>query len=288
MSVKSLPVLKAELRNHIFNRNPYRVDQDFHDLFSAVSHYTRGNFNEQPYDDTPITDASYLYTRSLVPHFQRDNNKWTEAMQVAYVENVLKGYRTDLFLYTTKADYEEWGYGKAKVLDGLQRLTAMMNFIGGKFKAFGYTFQELFEGGVISRNMSVGFRIFTFQSDIEAAIHYIQMNRNITHSAGDISRAIEYVNNSFAVELLATRTLEKDIKVDWESDVKLYWLELCQRHGQAVSIRETGRNSVWYTIPVTIHDTKFDLLVGFMSYLSGVGDQLSGWISTKPFYSVKF
>lgn len=83
----------------------------------------------------------------LNPIFQR-GHVWTREQQVAYIENFLRSpqtvnktiYMNDLFIYGSVdkvTDENNMVAGKIVCLDGLQRLTAALDFIHGKFTVFG-------------------------------------------------------------------------------------------------------------------------------------------------------
>ena len=83
----------------------------------------------------------------LNPVFQR-GHVWIREQQVAYIENFLRSpqtvnktiYMNDLFLYGSVdkiTDNNNMVAGKIVCLDGLQRLTAALDFIHGKFTVFG-------------------------------------------------------------------------------------------------------------------------------------------------------
>ena len=83
----------------------------------------------------------------LNPIFQR-GHVWTREQQVAYIENFLRSpqtvnktiYMNDLFIYGSAGkvtDENNMVAGKIVCLDGLQRLTAALDFIHGKFTVFG-------------------------------------------------------------------------------------------------------------------------------------------------------
>lgn len=81
------------------------------------------------------------------------------------------------------------------ILDGLQRITAIHEFITGNIKAFGKTFAELKEVRLISNvRCRVKLNIYTFPNDDEAINFYIAMNENITHSKQDIDKAKKYLS----------------------------------------------------------------------------------------------
>jgi hypothetical protein len=80
---------------------------------------------------------------NLLPDFQR-GHVWTEAQQIAYVEFFLRGGMTGRTIYL---NYPNWGhfspipkgqYREFIIVDGLQRLTALLRFVRGEIPAFGH------------------------------------------------------------------------------------------------------------------------------------------------------
>lgn len=81
----------------------------------------------------------------LNPDFQR-GNVWTEEQQISYVEFLLKGGKTARVIYL---NYPSWSYNimpgdynEFVCVDGLQRISALKNFVGNKIKVFGSYFNE--------------------------------------------------------------------------------------------------------------------------------------------------
>ena len=75
----------------------------------------------------------------------------------------------------------------SKIIDGLQRTTAIMDFISGKIKPFGYNYLELKKDRNLRRfNDRLTIAIYDFDSWGEVGKFYIDMNENITHSKKDI------------------------------------------------------------------------------------------------------
>ncbi|KAB7891350.1 hypothetical protein [Poseidonibacter ostreae] len=103
-----------------------------------------------------------------------------------YVENIIMGVKSEILLFRMKEDTD------AQIIDGLQRITALIDFINGKIKAFGFSYNELKESlsKVDSYNMKV--RIYTFKTWEDVGKFYIDMNENITHSKADIKKAKDW------------------------------------------------------------------------------------------------
>jgi len=133
--------------------------------------------------------AMYLkYYENYIPEFQRENNKWTKKMQISFVENLMLGCKSSLLFYTTsKREFPEW-----KILDGLQRITAINLFITNKIKIFKEFKYDDIKHILDDCNM-LEFKLYRFDSEEEAIEFYISMNENITHSKKDIQKAKDFL-----------------------------------------------------------------------------------------------
>lgn len=168
-----------------FTKQSYSVTVGIKDFHRKLYDYI-ANIGE---DDRDIS-VDTIYQEGI-PAFQRDNDKWTMEMKIKFVENCLLGYKGEIFLYS----YNDIKTG-CKILDGLQRTTALLDFQEGKFKVFGdIAYDDI---SVLSiMNMTSYFitlRVFQFKDEIETVRFYISMNENITHSSEDIDRAKQYLN----------------------------------------------------------------------------------------------
>ena len=131
--------------------------------------------------DLPILELAKDLPNSI-PKFQRDNDKWSSAMQSSFVANLAKGYKgSPLILYTVGSTD---GKTHCNVLDGLQRITAIYEFYYGDMSI------EIGNSGLIHNsvllkdeyfsrfmsNRTININIFHFKNEIEVVEHYIEMN----------------------------------------------------------------------------------------------------------------
>lgn len=141
-----------------------------------------------------ITDA--------IPDFQRGNDKWTDERQSSFIWNMLRGNRSGmLIIYTLKKDLS-----KKFVLDGYQRITAMLRFLFdqdffvktpyGDFNS--NMLREQFRGHIPCQAVISVMRL-DFDSHVDACDHYIDINKGISHSDADIQRAIDYKMSQLAL-----------------------------------------------------------------------------------------
>lgn len=170
-------------------------------LISSISLYT-------DYCDDEDFSVERFFEKAI-PGFQRDNNKWTLQMQQKFVENVLKGFKTEIKLF--RMDEEE----DSQVIDGLQRLTAIVDFMQNKFTIFGTFYYKDLNFSEFGASIIVS--IFKFNDWQEVANFYIDMNENITHSAEDIEKAKNWFernyNISFHDDVVVKGDLESEINI---------------------------------------------------------------------------
>ena len=133
----------------------------------------------------------------LNPDFQR-GHVWTEAQQIHYVENALRGIvaQTAFVIQLNCPNWENDDYqGELprgmQCIDGLQRLTAIQRLMAGDIKPFGLSLEDLEYSSFSLKGVSYRFRIemFTFQTRAELLKHYLDLNTGGTpHSADEIER----------------------------------------------------------------------------------------------------
>jgi len=172
-----------------FQKQHYEVSLDFNRITSLNFHIL-GSMEDIPGFGEDFNDL----LKYGIPKFQRDNNKWSKEMQVAFIENVVEGYRPTITLFTFDSIYSKISYSRCWILDGLQRLTAIIKFLNGELKAFGRTYEELKEFSPIKlTGYFEGYvRIYRFRSMPDVIDFYIDINKNITHSKEDIQKAKNY------------------------------------------------------------------------------------------------
>lgn len=180
--------LNTLISKSAFNRSSYQVDVRLSGLFRGLSMYTHG------YDNDFVLGENPARFTECIPPFQRNNDKWSEDMQVKFIENIIKGLRTTLMFYEVVPNDGMPLMCSCMILDGLQRLTALYRFVTGEINAFGYSHDELFANKTYRMALqTMKIQIYTFSTEIEAVEFYIDINENMTHSKEDIAKAREYL-----------------------------------------------------------------------------------------------
>lgn len=192
---QSLIDLVVSCRKSAFSLNCESVDSRLHNFILVSSLYMQPDIYKYSdirlggvFDYKPPTEFLDEWLTYATPCFQRSNNKWSEAMQISFVENILKGFRTEIFLF-------KLGDGYAQLIDGLQRTTAIIKFLKGEIKIFGGLNVFDLQSVIKQFRSKITIKLYTFNSLDDAICFYIEMNENITHSADDIAKAKRFLTS---------------------------------------------------------------------------------------------
>jgi hypothetical protein len=171
--------LEQIIENSAFNKQSYVVNIPIRKFIKSIMFYINDDIENPTYKDI---------LKYGVPNFQRDNNKWTENMQIKFVENIIKGFVSKIQLFELKNN------SKSQILDGYQRITALSSFIEGKFKVFNnsISFSDIENTILKGINKNIIIEIFKFDNLNDVIDFYVEMNENITHSPEDIKKALSF------------------------------------------------------------------------------------------------
>ena len=161
--------------------------------FSDIKKFTRraSYAVDIPLEYVKKTIDNYINECNLImePDFQR-GHVWTEKQQISYVEYFLKGGLSGKDIYFNDPN---WHYNSNKkytefvLVDGLQRLTAIIAFLDNKFKVFDHYYSE-FEG-YPSLECHFRFHINDLKTRSEVLNWYLEMNTGgVVHSDEEIER----------------------------------------------------------------------------------------------------
>lgn len=150
-------------------------------------------------------------TFNLNPDFQR-GHVWTREQQVAYVENVFRGIAPMLFKFNAPSFGSITGGdippGDFVCVDGLQRLTALREFLAGKFKVFGAYDHDSLKGTPFDSrrlNLTCVFEIFTFTHRADLLQFYLDLNSGGTvHAPEEIERVKQLRDQALGGDTTAT------------------------------------------------------------------------------------
>ena len=131
----------------------------------------------------------------LCPDFQR-GHVWTHEQQVAYVESFLRGAADATIEFnnpsmgTLLLDPGDLHPYSMVCVDGLQRLTALREYMAGRVKVFGGLSAEDLKGTSFDANRYTWtLKCFDFPTRAQLLQHYLDLNAGGTpHSAEEIAR----------------------------------------------------------------------------------------------------
>jgi uncharacterized protein with ParB-like and HNH nuclease domain len=140
----------------------------------------------------------------LHPDFQR-GHVWTENQKHHFIENVLRGVvSTSGFLVQFNCpNWEDGSYTGdlplgMECIDGLQRITAVLDFLKGSVRPFGFTVDDL-AGSSFAIKSRFRFRvaIHNFSNRAELLQHYLDLNTGGTpHSKEEIDRVHKLLDDA--------------------------------------------------------------------------------------------
>lgn len=180
------------IKSSAFNINcNYKVDARFEDFFNPKGGLA--SFNDKllaRLGNETLTNNEII--ASVTPEFQRENTKWSQQMQIQFIENLVCGFRTNIQLFEIAGGSE---MGDCFIIDGLQRTTSMGAFHSGEFKIFGeFDINDVLESPMLGR-IRIDLSIYSFNNFREAVEFYINMNKGITHSESDLENAYKFKSN---------------------------------------------------------------------------------------------
>jgi len=146
----------------------YHINVDWRDLDHVINRY--------------VTE----HHLQLCPDFQR-GHVWTKAQKAAFVEYILQGGTSGMQLYFNHPGWMSTFKGDFVLVDGLQRVTAVLEYLDNKFKAFGKYHRE-YEGRIPS-DAQFDINIAKVQTKAEVLKWYLWMNTGGTpHTKSEIQR----------------------------------------------------------------------------------------------------
>jgi uncharacterized protein with ParB-like and HNH nuclease domain len=123
----------------------------------------------------------------LDPDYQR-GYCWTDEQKSRYIEWILKGGTSGKEIYLNHPGWMRDFKGKFEIVDGKQRISAMLDFLHNKIKVFGEYFNE-FEDDLPLSNASFSVNIADLKSRKEILQWYLDMNScGVAHTNDEIEK----------------------------------------------------------------------------------------------------
>jgi hypothetical protein len=135
-------------------------------------------------------DKPYL---DINPDFQRCH-VWTKKQQIEYIEYKIKGGPGGDFIYCNCPGWMNDFRGPYEVVDGKQRINAVLNFIRNKIKAFGYYYNQ-FEDR-IPHYLEFIWHVHDLKTRKELLKWYLELNTKGTpHKKSEIEKVKSMLKN---------------------------------------------------------------------------------------------
>ena len=131
--------LKSTISNSAFKKSYSVSNISFKNFFTSIELYTNTDGN----------DLDSIF--KAVPRFQRENDKWSESMQIKFIENVLKGLRSEILLFKVGDNILD----SYMILDGLQLLPTVYGKGIDSFEDSGIAHYEGWKDDVIAESFKL-------------------------------------------------------------------------------------------------------------------------------------
>lgn len=146
-------------------------------------------------DQTHSDQASMGGGLELNPDFQR-GHVWTEEQRIAFCESFVRGQASALFLFNCPSYNERIRQGgdlhpeMVQCIDGLQRLTALMDFAADEVPVFGGSVASDLAGTAFSiKRLHTQVRVYSMRTRAELLGFYLDLNSGGTvHSKEELAR----------------------------------------------------------------------------------------------------
>lgn len=168
----------SEEEKALFNKiNPFLKEED---LFYTVKASQLNTEIERLKEEATSRGGFF----ELNPIYQRDNSKWNKKQKIAYIENLVRNIAPVEFKFNRNKSEE------MTCIDGLQRITAILDFINGEFLVFGdMDLLALSKTRFSLSRRNLVFKLYSFQENIDLYHFYLKLNEGGTqHSKVDIDK----------------------------------------------------------------------------------------------------
>lgn len=134
------------------------------------------------------------YALDFDPPFQR-HYVWTDAQRTAYVEYILKGGMSGRDIYLNAPHWmAKSRMPKLTLVDGKQRLNALLDFLDDKVPVFGGVTYAMFTDQLSPMEPSLKFHINDLDHERDVVRWYIDMNTGGSiHTPEDVQKAKDYL-----------------------------------------------------------------------------------------------
>lgn len=147
-----------------------------------------------------LADGADRHGIELEPDFQR-GHVWSEKQQTSFVEYGLMGGESSMVITANCPGWMDDFRGPYQLVDGLQRVTAVMRFMRNEIKAFGHYYKQYADRLTLS-GPSFRWRVMSLPSRAEVLKLYLLMNAGgVVHSPKEIARVRALLTEACKSEL---------------------------------------------------------------------------------------
>jgi len=158
--------------------------------FNEIKQFPHSNY----YEDVDFRRLeSFIKERieeglDIEPDYQRAH-RWTEEQQRLYIEYMLKGGELSRTLIVNAPDFDRKGYEGATLLDGKQRLQAIMKFMRNELTVFDGNRLSDFTGYIRMFAGRIRWTVVCLSTRLEVIDLYLAINtRGTPHTPEEIER----------------------------------------------------------------------------------------------------
>jgi hypothetical protein len=128
----------------------------------------------------------------LNPEYQR-GNVWTKKQKTAYIEYIMRGGISGRDIFWNCPGWMNDFRGPMELVDGKQRVTAVLEFQENKFKVFGHYFREYTDKLDWVRHHFL-FYVNDLENREDIIQWYLDLNSGMPHKRKDIQKAENLLN----------------------------------------------------------------------------------------------
>jgi len=121
------------------------------------------------------------------PEYQR-GNVWTKKQKISYIEYILRGGISGKDIFWNCPGWMSDFRGPMELVDGKQRITAVLEFQENKFKVFDHYFHEYTDGLDYVRHQFL-FHVNNLEKREDIVQWYLDLNSGTPHKRKDIQKA---------------------------------------------------------------------------------------------------
>ena len=128
-------------------------------------------------------------TVEMCPDFQR-GHVWTDEQSIKYIEYILRGGISGRDIFWNCKGWMRNFEGPLQLVDGLQRITAVLKFLRNEIPAFGHLYTEW--EGTLSYDCGFRFHVHNMQNQEDVLKWYLDLNEGgVVHTTEELERVRE-------------------------------------------------------------------------------------------------